>query len=510
MALPDTTERPVESRSGLDPWNRADLPEPPPARGRELLRTIGPGAIILGSAIGSGEWLIGPAAFLKYGMALMWVAGLAAFFQTVLNTEVMRYTLYTGESAFVGFMRTRPRAGFWAAFYVLLCFVQNGWPGWAGAAAAAIYLLAMGTAAEHASSLHAIGSATLLAIVVILLFGGRRIERTLELLNWVLVIVILGTLFVLCLAFASPSHWLGALAGLFAFDTRAGHFVLIPEGADWFLIGAFAAYSGSGGVTNLAVSNWARDKGFGMGQVVGYIPAAVGGHKVRLAHTGSVFEVTAERLARWKGWWRIVQVDQWAVFYVGAILGMALPGILYSAVLEPGRDIRGVSASAELARGFAAIGWPGLMALVALMTVWIMFKTQLDIIEATVRTVTDILWSGDPNIRRWRGGDVRIVYYGVLALIAIWGLIGIRLTQPIILLQLGANIAGFAMVVSPLHILYVNMRLLPPALRPAPWRRVALVAMALFYGFFVYLWLMGGLVPDPARGFLFNVRKYLS
>jgi hypothetical protein len=45
------------------------------------------------------------------------------------------------------------------------------------------------------------------------------------------------------------------------------------------------------------------------------------------------------------------------------------------------------------------------------------------------------------------------------------------------------------MVLSSLHILYVNMTLLPPELRPPLWRRIALVAMALFYGFFVTLWL---------------------
>ena len=34
-------------------------------------------------------------------------------------------------------------------------------------------------------------------------------------------------------------------------------------------------------------------------------------------------------------------------------------------------------------------------------------------------------------------------------------------------------------------------------------------AMAVFYGFFVWLWLMGGLVPDPQRGFLFGMAHRL-
>jgi hypothetical protein len=66
------------------------------------------------------------------------------------------------------------------------------------------------------------------------------------------------------------------------------------------------------------------------------------------------------------------------------------------------------------------------------------------------------------------------------------------------------------MVISPLHVLYVNTHLLPPPLRPPLWRRAALVFMAFFYGFFVYLWLMGGLIPDPAKGFLFKLPQFLG
>jgi hypothetical protein len=86
-------------------------------------------------------------------------------------------------------------------------------------------------------------------------------------------------------------------------------------------------------------------------------------------------------------------------------------------------------------------------------------------------------------------GDVRRVYYSVLAVFVVWGLIAMGLAAPIFLLQISANIAGLVMVISSLHILYVNTRLLPPELRPPLWRRTALVATSLFYGFFVTLWL---------------------
>ena len=63
------------------------------------------------------------------------------------------------------------------------------------------------------------------------------------------------------------------------------------------------------------------------------------------------------------------------------------------------------------------------------------------------------------------------------------------------------------MVFSSLHILYINMKFLPKELRPPLWRRIALIFMAIFYGFFVYLWLMGGLVPDREKGFLFSLLR---
>ena len=293
--------------------------------------------------------------------------------------------------------------------------------------------------------------------------------------------------------------------GFFGFDAASGSFRFVPEGADWFLVGAFAAFSGCGGVTNLTLSNWSRDKGYGMGSVVGYIPTMVGGQEVRLAHTGSVFEPTPSALETWRGWWRIVRIDQWGVFYVGALIGMALPGILYTALIPRGTDLRGVNIASELARALSERAGPGLTIVVAVMSAWILFKVQIDILEATVRAVTDILWGASRRVRAFT--DVRRVYYSVLAAAVLWGSVALALTQPIVLLQLAANVAGLVMTLSALHILRVNTTLLPPALRPPLWRRVALVLMAVFYGAFLWLWLLGGIVPDPARGFLFKLLR---
>ncbi len=507
-----------EPRSGLAPWTVGELPHPPLTRGLGILGAIGPGAVLLGVAIGSGEWLLGPAAFIKYGLSLLWVTSMAVVLQTLFNTETLRYTMYTGEPITVGFMRTRPGPRFWAIFYALLFFFQVGWPGWAGAAASAIFYLFVGRMAGPAiaGALYWIGLATFLITVLILLVGPR-IERTLEIFDWMLITLILGGLLLLCLLLTPPAHWAAMLVGFIGFDLRAARFDFLPAGGDWFLIGAFAAYSGGGGVVNLTLSHWARDKGFGMGQVVGYIPAAVSRSgagleraQARLSFTGAIFRITPEALRRWRGWWRIAAVDQWGVFCLGSLLGMGLPALLYTSFIPAGQDIRGLAIAATLADAIAGRSGIALALLVALIGAWLLFKTQIGIVDGMARAITDLLWAGSRRVRNWRGGDVRGVYYSVLAGVVIWGLLAMRLLQPIILLQLGGNMAGVVFVIVGLHTLRVNTTLLPPELRPPLWRRISLVLLSLFYGVFVYLWLMGGFVPDPSKGFLFNIPRYLG
>jgi hypothetical protein len=454
-------------------------------RGLGWLAAVGPGVIVLGLSIGSGEFLLGPAVFVRHGLTLLWVTSLAVLLQTIFNTEVMRYTLATGEPVFTGFMRTRPTSTFWAWFYSILYFLQAGWPAWAANAAGAFYFLSVRRLAgpDDAAAVYWIGVATYLLCVVILLFG-RRIERTLELLNWVLLACILTSFLVLALFFVPAEIWLRGAAGMVGLDAERGGLALLPQGVDWVLLAALVAYSGCGGVGNLTLSNWARDRGYGMGERVGYIPAAVGGKKVHLAHTGFLFPPDEQNLRRWRGWWRIVRADQWGVFFLGGLVGMLLPSLVYVAALEPGTDIRGLGIAAALASAMEERAGAMVAGAIAFLGAWVLFKTQLDSLEGMVRALTDMLWTGSARLRAWRGGDVRRVYYAVLAAVVLWGMVALRIAQPIVLLQLGANVAGVVFVVASLHLLWLNTRLLPPALRPPLWRRGALVFMALFYAAF--------------------------
>jgi hypothetical protein len=476
-----------ETQTSRD-WQLAELPVPPRPTGLGWLRAVGPGVIALGVSIGSGEFLLGPAAFVQHGFSLLWVVLIAIVFQTIFNTEVMRYTLATGEPVFSGFMRTRPSSTLWAWVYVVLYFLQVGWPAWAGTAAAAMFYLVvqrLPDSAADASTTYFIGVAAFLAVVVILSVG-KRIEHTLEILNWILVTTTIGGFLILAVLLVPGPVWVAAGLGFTGFDVAQQRFDFFPAGTDVVLLGALVAYSGSGGVTNLVLGNWARDRGYGMGERAGYIPAAAG-PKVELAHVGFTFAPSVEAMERWRGWWKVVSVDQWGVFFVGAILGMMLPALLYVTFLPRGTDIQGLGISAALASAVGAHAGTAVAIIIAFLGAWILFKTQLDNFEGMVRAITDILWTGSSRARAWRGGDVRAVYYTVLAVLVVWGIIALRLAQPIVLLKIGANVAGAVFVIAAPHLLYVNTRILPPHVRPPMWRRVALAAMAVFYAFFVTL-----------------------
>ena len=105
-----------------------------------------------------------------------------------------------------------------------------------------------------------IGTAVIL-VTTLLLLCGKSIERLLEKLSWAMIVFIFTFLTVVNVLFVPVSGWLTALEG-FAIPHP------LPPGIDIVLLGLFAATAGSGGLGNLAITNWFRDKGFGMGRML--------------------------------------------------------------------------------------------------------------------------------------------------------------------------------------------------------------------------------------------------
>ncbi len=460
----------------LPPWGVDDLPAPPPFGARNLFRVIGPGAIMAATSIGGGEWLIGPAAAVKYSSAIFLIATIAIGLQIIFNLEAVRYTLYTGEPIYGGIMRLKPGPRFWAAFYSILGFLQLGWPALAGSAAATLLGAWMGRmpGAPDQAAQAWITTGLIAAVVLILSFGGT-IERMLEYFAWTMLGVVFLFLIAVNVAFVPLRHWGVTLAGFFSLTG-------IPQPVDWALLAALAATAGSGGLGNLTVTNWVRDKGFGMGSKVGAIPSAVGGHDIKLSHVGVVFPVTDPNLQRWREWMRYVHADQIWVWGLFCFVGMFLNVNLATAVIPHGTDLQGLAAGTYQAEYLSRI-WPGFWFLTLFNGFWVLFKTQLGNTDILVRTITDVLWMSSGRARQ---SSIRAIYYGLLIVFSIWAVFVIRLASPFQLFKILANMAGLVLAIAGVQIFLVNRRFLPPAVRASRWRESGLLVCSAFYGFFAF------------------------
>ena len=169
----------------LPDWQTGDLPEPLPFSVRNVLRTIGPGAILLAASIGGGEWIVGPMVAVKYGTGILWIASVGIFLQLIFNLEAIRYTLYSGEPILTGIMRLRPGSRVWGLFYIMMGMMQLVAPAMALGCANVLFAAAAGRepVKADANSLLWI-SFIVVAVGVMLLLSGKSVEKVLERLSW--------------------------------------------------------------------------------------------------------------------------------------------------------------------------------------------------------------------------------------------------------------------------------------------------------------------------------------
>ena len=87
-----------------DPYNleAADVADPPRAF-TDILRRIGPGIILAASIVGSGELIATTTLGAQVGYAAMWVIVLSCLIKPVVQAELGRYTIATGETGLAGF-----------------------------------------------------------------------------------------------------------------------------------------------------------------------------------------------------------------------------------------------------------------------------------------------------------------------------------------------------------------------------------------------------------------------
>ena len=100
------SEESVSSGGVKDPYELApdDVAEPPASLGAALKR-IGPGMILAASIVGSGELVATTTLGAQVGYTALWVIVLSCLIKPVLQAEMGRYIIASGETGLAGFNR---------------------------------------------------------------------------------------------------------------------------------------------------------------------------------------------------------------------------------------------------------------------------------------------------------------------------------------------------------------------------------------------------------------------
>jgi hypothetical protein len=462
----------------------ADLPEPEEVFGvkkiglRELFKfALGPSMIALGISIGSGEWLLGPQAVGQFGfIGVGWVILISAILQTFYNVESSRYVVATGEVPVVGWGRVPPGYLLWVpfgVFVVIFAFIAGGW---AASAGQGLYALVHGEIPPSGAEEPRIWAIALLVVVFLLTAAARKISRSLELANWVLVgIILIALLFVTLLVVPGSVWW----EGIRGFVTPAAP----PAGITATQIGALAGFTALASGLNWYVMGHYRDKGYGMGYRTGFI-AGLRGQRHDVLPNGVTFPDDPANRRRWRRWYRLLLTDMWGVFFVGAMLGMLLPTILMAHAVDlsgevPTTETVPTFVAAALEPEYGQLMFYGML----LLGVLILFTTQLGIFEAMVRVTTDAAHATSPRLRQLVDGDPRRFYYPFMIVLLVVIAVVLHMALPVSLVQWSANMSNLGALIFPFMLMYLNSRLPKPA-RPRWWHHALLGANVVFFGFF--------------------------
>lgn len=452
----------------LPPVTYRDLPEPLPLR-----KVLGPSVVSIAIGLASGEFILWPYIASVVGLVFLWGAVVGVLTQYFINMEIERYTLATGETAITGFSRLwKP----WGIFFCLGAIIPNVWPGWA-TSASTLFTLAVGG-----------GNVVWISIISLFMMGiiltvSPVVYKTVEKIEFFKVGAVLLFLIVIIFGVISARAW-----GDLPAATVKG-FGRLPDGLSPALVLGALAFAGAGGVHNLVQSNWIRDKGFGMGAFIHRVVSPFTGEDHAKPSTGHLFPQTKDNLSRWKGWWRVANLEQFICFFLfGAVTIILMSMLSYSTVfgekISSGADLSFLKGEGEALGRQIGTWFETFFYTIGAIS---LFAGNMGILDYVGRSVADSLKVN--YLAQSRFWSESKIYFTV-----VWGLIltgtVILLAgfdQPLVLLVISSSLGGIIMFVYSILLIKLNRGVLPAAIKMRGVRFGAMIWAVLFFGFFSIL-----------------------
>ncbi|MFC6963121.1 Nramp family divalent metal transporter [Halocatena marina] len=470
---PETDDYPTRGTGGT--FRIADLPRVPRVR-----HIVGPSALMLGASLGSGETLFWPVLIAQHDWTLYWAFIIGVFTQFFINTELQRWTLATGESIFRSFLRVRQ---FWPWVFLIGGLVSLGWPGWA-AGAAQVAVTALGLTGSVSAVGVSLANWKLIAIGLMgVIWCSYQISSVMynavEAFQITLLFVATGA--AILLVFVSNAFT--ELATLPSNVLNGSS--TIPSGMDLAVFLGGLAFAGAGGYLNLSQSLWAREKGYGMGNYQGRVKnPLIGDDPELIERNGFTFRPVERNLRRWRGWWRVIQLEHFLTFVVGLIF---VATVLMAVSVRYASGTASGAITMWLVQIAPQIGGLGTV-LVFVVLFIALFTTEYAIVESFVRNSADALYETYGRDADW---ELSRLFWRLLTSFVVWGILIILLftapfenQEPFFFLVVGAALSGIMMWPYTVLTLIINTTRLPEHLQPGWFRVVALWWASSLYGYF--------------------------
>jgi Mn2+/Fe2+ NRAMP family transporter len=364
------------AQDAYDPYqlSAGSVQEPPASLGRALLR-IGPGLILAGSIVGTGELIATTNLGAKVGFAFLWLVLLSCFIKVFVQIELGRHAVATGETTLQSFQRL-PGPGFLFTWWWLLMMLatQAQMAAMVGSVGQSFHMAISGDAAgigglvglgERPELPWAALTAGLTALL--LAVGSYRLVE----IGTTAMVVAFTLMTVACVALLP---WTGHAFGMQ--ELAEGFTFSIPAGAVGAALAMFGI-TGVGASELVAYPYWCIEKGYAR-------------------NVGPAITADEGWLRRARGWLRVMQLDAWVcmLVYTVATLAFYLLGAAVLHVETAGKGLPGGVAGMlkALARMYEPVLGPETATwFIVIGAFAVLYSTLFAATAANSRTLVDFL-----------------------------------------------------------------------------------------------------------------------
>lgn len=466
---------PTDAPHKLPPFDGQPLPSPPPINS---LGVFGATAAFTALAIGSGEIMFWPGLVTTVGAGVLLIAIMAVLLQWVVNIEIARFSLATGETMGAAVARRSPLLGF---LMLLAATVPWIWPGWIRAGGQ--MLSALTGAPERWLSL-----ATLVLCVAGLTLP-RVIFRFVEFVQSIfLAIILLGTAWLAGVVWTS-SGGLGAFFAEFLSGKGVGQALGQISGEDpakYFTLLSGVVFAGAGGILNLGYGYLVAERGSGRAHARLPEQGLAAKRDVITSDPKQVSD-TDMTYGNWANWLRTLRTEHALLFAGGNIFSILFLSALFFMIFRGSNPQSGVALLADAFERISSTYGQANGLIFALVGFLVFFTSSLGILDVTSRIAADVasVLHGRDRIAGMRFFPFIILVQAVIAAVLIF----VDPRQPFWLISTSAVLNTLAMALYSATIVWLNRNALAPEARPGlVIQALVLVTSGLFLT--IFLWTM--------------------